>query len=98
MANHGLVTWADSLVHAEWFVEVMDTTCRILLLAAQLGVPPREIPAATVGGLLALKKTLGLPDARFGDDQPAAAMGTQEEALVRSITDIVMKTLAAADR
>ena len=52
MANHGVVTWADSLTHAEWFVEVMDTTCRVLILAAQLGVPPREIPPAFVGGLL----------------------------------------------
>jgi len=98
MANHGLVTWADNLVHAEWFVEVMDTTCRVLMLAAQAGLQPRAIPPATVGGLLAIKRQLGLPDARFGDDQPAAAMGTQEEALVRTITDIVLKTLAGADR
>jgi len=94
MANHGVVTWADNLVHAEWFVEVMDTTCRVLMLAAQAGLKPQEIPPATVGGLLAIKRTLGLPDARFGADQPEAAMGTQEEVLVRTITDIVLRPRA----
>jgi L-fuculose-phosphate aldolase len=98
MANHGVVTWADNLVHAEWFVEVMDTTCRVLMLAAQAGLRPQAIPQPTVGGLLTIKKKLGLPDARFGDDQPAAAMGTREEVLVRTITDIIVKALADADR
>ncbi|MCK7496792.1 MAG: class II aldolase/adducin family protein [Comamonadaceae bacterium] len=41
MANHGVVTWADTLIHAEWFVEVMDTTCRVLILAG-----PARRPAA----------------------------------------------------
>jgi L-fuculose-phosphate aldolase len=97
MANHGVVTWADNLIHAEWFLEVMDTTCRVLMLAGQAGLKPQEIPPATVGGLLAIKKKLGLPDARFGDDQPAAAMGTREEALVRAVTDAVMETLGRAE-
>jgi len=68
MANHGLVTWADSVTHAEWYVEVMDTTCRVLLLAGQLGRPPEQIPLERIGGLMALKKRLGMPDARFGAD------------------------------
>ena len=97
MANHGVVTWADSLTHAEWFVEVMDTTCRVLILAAQLGVPPKEIPPAIVGGLLEIKRKMGLPDARFGDNQPPAPAGVRDEQQVRLITDLVMKTLAATD-
>jgi L-fuculose-phosphate aldolase len=95
MANHGVVAWADSLVHTEWFLEVMDTACRVLMLAAQAGLKPQEIPPATVGGLLAIKKKLDLPDSRFGDDQPAAAMGAREEDLVRTITNIVVRTLTA---
>ena len=35
LANHGLVCWADTITHAEWYAEVMDTTCRILILASQ---------------------------------------------------------------
>jgi hypothetical protein len=50
-----------------------------------------------VGGLLAIKKKLGLPDARFGADQPTAAMGTREEALVRAVTDAVMETLGRTE-
>ena len=97
MANHGVVTWADSLTHAEWFVEVMDTTCRVLILAAQLGVPPKEIPPAIVGGLLEIKRKMGLTDARFGDNQPPAPAGVRDEQQVRLITDLVMNTLAATD-
>jgi L-fuculose-phosphate aldolase len=98
LANHGLVTWAESLTRAEWCVEVMDTTCRVLILTAQLGVRPTEIPAATVGDLLAMKKELGLPDARFGDNQPPAADGSQDEEQVRAITEIVMRAIDKADR
>jgi L-fuculose-phosphate aldolase len=74
MANHGLVTWADTVTHAEWYVEVMDTTCRVLILAGQLGRAPEPIPIERIGGLMALKKKLGMPDARFGpfiDSDPA---------------------------
>jgi L-fuculose-phosphate aldolase len=65
LANHGLVTWADTVTHAEWYTEVMDTTCRILILASHLGHPPNQIPASKIGDLLAIKQGLGMPDARF---------------------------------
>jgi L-fuculose-phosphate aldolase len=65
LANHGMVTWADTLTHAEWYVEVMDTTCRILILAGHLGAPLRTIPGDKLRDLLALKKRLGMPDLRF---------------------------------
>lgn len=98
LANHGLVTWADSLTRAEWCVEIMDNTCRVLILTAKFGVPPTEIPASTVGDLLAMKKELGLPDARFGADQPPAADGSQDEQQVRAITDFVIQAIGRADR
>lgn len=66
LANHGLVCWADTVTHAEWYVEVMDTTCRILILASQLGEKPVPIPSGKIGDLLAMKKSFGLPDVRFG--------------------------------
>jgi L-fuculose-phosphate aldolase len=80
MANHGLVTWGDTTTHAEWYVEVMDTTCRVLILASHLGPVPEPIPLERIGGLLALKKRLGMPDARFApgaaqDPGPALAGG-----------------------
>jgi L-fuculose-phosphate aldolase len=108
LANHGLVTWGDTLTHAEWYVEVMDTTCRILILAGQLGAPLRTIPADKLHDLLAFKKRLGMPDARFapgespirgaaGAATPAGADMAREdiafEDLVKVVTDQVLAAL-----
>jgi L-fuculose-phosphate aldolase len=65
LANHGAVCWADTPTHAEWYVEVLDTFCRVLLAAASLKVPLIPIPLAKARELLALKRGLGLPDARY---------------------------------
>lgn len=66
LVNHGVACWADTVTHAEWYVEILDTYCRTLMLAAQLGGPLVRIPAARRRALLDLKKGLGLPDARYG--------------------------------
>jgi ribulose-5-phosphate 4-epimerase/fuculose-1-phosphate aldolase len=34
LANHGIVCWGDTVTHAEWYVEVSDTYCWTLMLAA----------------------------------------------------------------
>ncbi len=65
LGNHGVVCWADTLTHAEWYQEIVDTYCRTLMLAAQLGSPITRIPADKAKALLTVKKRLGLPDARF---------------------------------
>ncbi len=65
LGNHGVVCWADTLTHAEWYQEIVDTYCRTLMLAAQLGAPITRIPAEKAKQLLTVKKRLGLPDARF---------------------------------
>jgi L-fuculose-phosphate aldolase len=66
LSNHGIICWADSATHAEWYVEVVDTYCRTLMLAAQLGNGITRIPADKKAALLEIKKRLGLPDATFG--------------------------------
>jgi L-fuculose-phosphate aldolase len=65
LANHGIVCWADTVTHAEWYAEVVDTYCWTLMLAAQLGAPITHIPQEKAADLLAIKKRLGLPDARL---------------------------------
>lgn len=65
LANHGIVCWADTVTHAEWYAEVLETYCWTLMLASQLGVPISYISDQQASDLLALKKKLGLPDARF---------------------------------
>jgi L-fuculose-phosphate aldolase len=120
LGNHGVVSWADTVTHAEWYHEVVDTYCRTLMLAAQLGQPIVRIPAEKTKDLLAVKKRLGLPDPRLemqecqlcdapefpqGITACPAGSGCGEkcrvdsqsppdvEALVRAVTDEVMKAL-----
>ncbi len=65
LANHGIICWADTPTHAEWYTENLEAYCRTLLISSQLGVPYAKIPPAKEQDLLAIKKQLGLPDARF---------------------------------
>ena len=65
LANHGIICWADTVTHAEWFAEVVDTYCWTLMLASQLGVPISQISEKHTADLLDIKKSIGLPDARF---------------------------------
>lgn len=65
LANHGIVCWADTVTHAEWYAEVLETYCWTLMLASQLGAPISYISDQQASDLLAMKKKLGLPDARF---------------------------------
>lgn len=64
LSNHGIVCWGDTVTHAEWYAEVVDTYCWTLMLAAQLGSPVTHIGSDKAADLLAIKKKLGLPDPR----------------------------------
>ena len=65
LANHGIVCWADTVTHAEWYVEVLETYCNTLLIAQQIGSPITKIPPKNVNDLLEIKQRLGLPDPRL---------------------------------
>jgi L-fuculose-phosphate aldolase len=65
LSNHGIVCWADTVTHAEWYVEVVDTYCATLLVASQLGAPITHIPAPKASDLIDIKQKLGLPDIRL---------------------------------
>jgi L-fuculose-phosphate aldolase len=65
LQNHGIVCWADSVTHAEWFAEVLDTYCQTLMYAQQLGAPLTHISDEKAADLMAIKKKLGLPDSRL---------------------------------
>ena len=71
LTNHGIVCWADTVTHAEWYVEVVDTYCKTVMIASQLRPSLTEIPPDKIPDLLAMKKKWGLPDARFTPDMPA---------------------------
>ena len=113
LKNHGVVCWADTITHAEWFVEVLDTYCRTLILASHLGTPVQRISPDKIQEILEIKKQLGLPDARF-DSQPnsnaynypkperayreAGNAPRDLEFLVRTLADAVRQNGLAADK
>jgi L-fuculose-phosphate aldolase len=64
LSNHGIVCWADTVTHAEWYAEVVDTYCWTLMLASQLGAPITHFGDEKAADLLEIKRKLGLPDVR----------------------------------
>ena len=81
LANHGVVCWSDSVTHAEWLVEILESYCKICVIAKQIGKPLRQIPEEKIDELLQLKQRLGFPDARLKPAPPedvAAVSDCQE--------------------
>ena len=66
LGNHGIVCWADTVTHAEWLAEILDTYCKTYQIATQIGEPLKFIPDSKIEEILALKRRLGFPDARMG--------------------------------
>lgn len=105
LANHGVVCWPDTVTHAEWLIEVLDTYCKTVLLALQLGSPLRTIPRPKLDEILKIKAYLGLPDARF-ESQPAHSqydfpvpLKAQTVALSpESEVEVLARSIAAAVR
>ncbi len=91
LANHGIVCWADTVTHAEWYVEVVDTYCKTVMIASQLRPTLNEIPPDKIVDLLAIKKRLGLPDPRLrtnGDAlQPTRVEAQPNMAPARKVTN-----------
>ncbi len=65
LSNHGVVCWADTVTHAEWLVEVLDTYCKTILIAEQTGRPLKKIAEEKLQELLLMKRRMGLPDERL---------------------------------
>jgi L-fuculose-phosphate aldolase len=109
LANHGIVCWADTVTHAEWYAEVLETYCWTLMLASQLSSPISYFTEQQAADLLELKKKLGLPDARFDLSRPEECVPADQadsnaasrkfadvdvETLVRTITKSVLEALS----
>ena len=99
LQNHGIVCWADTVTHAEWYAEVVDTYCWTLMLAAQLGAPitfiprgqggrpPRHQEAAGPARLAPRRRDEGVPAVRpagdAGGDRGGAALRLRPVLLLR---------------
>jgi L-fuculose-phosphate aldolase len=64
LANHGTVSYGETVERAYWWTEILDAYCRILLLAKDLGRITYITPGQTQE-LLDLKRRLGFDDARL---------------------------------
>jgi len=64
LRNHGTVSFGKTLEEAFWKTEILDSYCRILMLAQQLG-RVNYFTQQQTNELLDLKKRLGFDDPRF---------------------------------
>jgi L-fuculose-phosphate aldolase len=72
LSNHGTVSWGATLERAFWNTEILDSYCRILLLARQIG-SVRPLPADKLEELVALRAKFGGPTS--DDDGRSTAEG-----------------------
>ena len=67
LANHGVMCWADTPTHAEWYVENLEAFCQTFLIARQFGVPYSRIPEEKAEALKSIRKMQGLPNGNNDD-------------------------------
>jgi L-fuculose-phosphate aldolase len=93
LQNHGVVCWADTVTHAEWLVEILDTYCKTYLIAKQIGQPLTQISESKMQELLALKRRWGFPDPRMGSlpDATHPAEGKQRAELEQLVEKVVAR-------
>ena len=66
LANHGVVAFGATLQDAWYQTEIVDSYCRLLMLARQLGTP-QPLPDGKLAELLAMKRHAGIADPRHND-------------------------------
>jgi len=89
LANHGVVCWSDTVTHAEWLTEILESYCKTCVIAKQIGKPLVHIPEEKIEEILALKRKLGFPDARMRPlpavEAATSAVNPELERLVRQV-------------
>jgi L-fuculose-phosphate aldolase len=66
LANHGVVSYGESVERAYWWTEILDAYCRILILAKQIG-RVSYLPPEKGWELIELKKKWGIADPRHDE-------------------------------
>jgi L-fuculose-phosphate aldolase len=89
LANHGVVCWSDTVTHAEWLTEILESYCKTCVIAKQIGKPLVHIPEEKIEEILVLKRKLGFPDARMGplpEEEPdGVSVNPELDQLVRQV-------------
>jgi L-fuculose-phosphate aldolase len=98
LSNHGIVCWADTVTHAEWLAEILDTYCKTYLIAKQIGKPLTFIPDSKIEEILALKRRLGFPDARMARvPEPECQEQATDTSEIERLVEKVVARLEARD-
>lgn len=92
LANHGLLTWGDSLLQAFFRMESAEQYSRIMYYLDKIG-EPQELKCDKVEELVAIREkagihTGGVPPCRISDEKP-----NDQEELVQEITRRVLAAL-----
>jgi L-fuculose-phosphate aldolase len=64
MQNHGVITWGNDVEDAYWKMENVDAYCKTVWIASQLGSGLNSIGTEKLHDLIAIRKKLGMDDAR----------------------------------
>ena len=98
LGNHGIVCWSDTVTHAEWLAEILDTYCKTYLIAKQIGAPLSFIPDNKIEEILELKRRLGFPDARLAQTSgPASPAEGKNTAEIEQLVEQVVARLESRD-
>jgi L-fuculose-phosphate aldolase len=97
LANHGVVCWSDTVTHAEWLAEILETYCTMLLIAQQVGRPLQAISEPKLQELLAVKQRLGWPDVRLPSSAEPKRPTASADANIDRLVERVQARLAARE-
>jgi L-fuculose-phosphate aldolase len=89
LANHGVVCWSDTVTHAEWLVEILESYCKTCVIAQQIGKPLHQIPDQKIQEILTLKSRLGFPDARMAPLPPVDDVNASSPEVDRHFQQVV---------
>ena len=64
MQNHGVIVWGKDVEDAYWKMENVDSYCKVVWIASQLGAPLKTISGGQMKELLGIRKSLGMDDPR----------------------------------
>ena len=93
LSNHGVVCWSGSVTHAEWLVEILEAYSKTWLIAQQLGRPLLPIAGRKLEEILAIKRRLGLPDARLARETPQPSAPQTSAAELDAMVERVLARL-----
>jgi len=64
MENHGVICWGKDVEDAYWKMENVDSYCKTIWIASQLGNGLHTFGSDKLKDLIAIRQKLGMPDAR----------------------------------